>query len=68
MATRTKVEIKYLESNRTETEAIKLGSIPISGYNTAGYRPRAMAKTSWQTNVKIILTRDLTLYLYDLLT
>jgi hypothetical protein len=26
-----------------------------------------MAKASYQTNVKIILTRDLTLYLYELL-
>lgn len=48
--------------NRTEPELYKLGSIPITWYNTAEYKP-SMAKATCQTNVKIVYTCDLTLHL-----
>jgi hypothetical protein len=55
-------------SKQTEPETIKIGFdfYVWVAYNTTVYKP-AMAQASYQTNVKIILTRYLTFYLYELL-
>jgi hypothetical protein len=65
MSTRTKVKIKYLEQHRARNYKSWVHSY--IWVQHSGIQARYGENKLYQTNVKIVLTRDITLHLYDLL-